>query len=78
MLTLFCASAASAQETTVQQQMPFDSCVENQQTSAAGAVPPPLTTVDTTEVREVQFSVPDGQVTITCTRADGLATITHR
>jgi hypothetical protein len=30
------------------------------------------------DIRQVQFAVPDGQVTITCTRALDQATITHQ
>jgi hypothetical protein len=77
-LSLCCATAAVAQQTTVQQSMTFDECVQSIQTSSAGSSQPPVTIVDNADTRQVQFAVPDGQVTITCTRALERATITHQ
>jgi hypothetical protein len=72
------AAAAAAQGTTVQQQVPFDTCVQTLQTSSASATQPPTTTIDTYETKQVQFSVPTGQVTITCSRSSQQVTISHQ
>jgi hypothetical protein len=72
------ASAAAAQGTTVQQQMPFDACVQSLQTTSATALQPSTTTVDTEETKQVQFQVPTGQVTVTCSRSSQQVTISHQ
>jgi hypothetical protein len=77
-LSLCCTTVAVAQQTTIQQSMTFDDCVQSIQTSSAGSPLPPVTIVDNADIRQVQFAVPDGQVTITCTRALAQATITHQ
>jgi hypothetical protein len=76
--TVCWASAAAAQGTTVQQTMPFETCVQTLQTSSATATQPSTTTVDTYDTKQVQFAVPTGQVTITCSRSSQQVTISHQ
>ena len=43
----------------------------------AGPLIGPLMTMDTDQVKELQFLIADGRVTITCTRSDEQVTIRH-
>jgi hypothetical protein len=75
-LTLCFASAAVAQ-TSVQQPLAYSECVQRLETPITGAVGDPVTLVDTDQIKQVQYLVTDGMVTITCTAADQQVTITH-
>ena len=77
LLTVCCASPVLAQD-TVQDTMPFDACVESQQTTAATAQGSSSVTLDTPDTRTVDVQLPDGAVTITCSRNTGQVTVTHR
>ena len=76
--TLLGASTAIAQQSTVQQSMPFETCVQNLQVTRSGVTQTPTTTIDTTDTKQVQYPVTNGQVTVTCTRANGQYTMEQR
>ena len=70
-------STAFAEETTIQQSMPFSTCVESLRTAPEGATQPPVVTIDTETVKQAQVPVSDGKVTITCDALSQQATMTH-
>ena len=76
-LSLLGASTAFAQQSTVQQSMPFETCVQNMATRA-GVTQTPTTTIDTSDTKQVQYPVTNGQVTVTCSRANQQYTIEQR
>jgi hypothetical protein len=71
-------SVAFAQQGTVQQAMPFETCVQHLQVSRAGATQAPTTTIDTGDTKQMQFPVKNGQITVTCSRASQQFTIEQR
>lgn len=75
--TILGASTAIAQQSTVQQQMPFDACVQNLQTRS-GVSQTPTTTIDTSDTKQVQYSVTNSQITVTCSRPNQQVTIEQR
>lgn len=71
------STTAMAQDSTVTEQMPFDACVTNMQSTPA-AIQPPTMTVDSETMKQVQFPVIDGMMTITCDAMTGQSTLTHQ
>jgi hypothetical protein len=76
--TTLAATAASAQQTTIQQPMTFGACLQSVDQASVGLTQPPTTTIDTPDKREVVLSVPDGKVTVTCDAVNQQATMTHQ
>lgn len=68
------ASSAIAQPRTVQQQMPFESCVENMRTTQTGTQAP-VTVIDTTDTKQVQYPGNTGRIVVTCSRSSQQVTI---
>lgn len=75
--TVCCAGPALAQSTVIQS-MPFDTCVQSLQTPPAGALQPPVVTLDTDLVKEQRVQVSGGQVTVRCSSADQTVTLSHQ
>ena len=72
------ASAAIAQQNTVQQSMPFETCVQTLQSSTTGSSQPPVRTIDTADTKQMQYPATNGQITVTCSRASQQVTIEQR
>jgi hypothetical protein len=72
-----CAAPALAQSTVVQS-LAFDTCVQSLQAPVAGALQPPVLTVDTDQVKEQLVQVPSGQVTVTCSNSEQTVTLKYQ